>query len=293
MKLEYLHEFLSLSQTKNYSLTAEELFISTSTLSRHIILLEEELGVDLFIRGPRTVVLSKEGELFCSCAEAMIKAKETFDEAILMQRRENTTVISVGFSRPAVNYGVLNHLLSFRQIYENIDVKFCEASPTNLLHMLRKNECDFIITYKYVFHTNSEYMTHTLVNDRLAVAINRNNSLSTRKSLSMLDLRDEKFLIHDKTSPTYTKYLQMFQEAGVGTSNFIKVESAAFIMDLIAIDMGIGLVGQKRYEGHLPENVVLVPFEPETKKTLVMTYKNQPLSPINESFLNYIKSVQI
>lgn len=47
MKLNIIREFLRLCETKNYTRTAEELYISQSVLSRHIAAPEEELGVQL------------------------------------------------------------------------------------------------------------------------------------------------------------------------------------------------------------------------------------------------------
>ena len=47
MKLNIIREFLRLCETKNYTRTAEELYISQSVLSRHIAALEGEPGVQL------------------------------------------------------------------------------------------------------------------------------------------------------------------------------------------------------------------------------------------------------
>ena len=58
MELKYIREFVSLAETSNYFETAERLFITTSSLSRHIKALEEELGMPLFDRTTRKVVLN-------------------------------------------------------------------------------------------------------------------------------------------------------------------------------------------------------------------------------------------
>ena len=55
MKLNIIREFLRLCETKNYTHTAEELYISQSVLSRYITALEEELGVQL-IKNIRAVI---------------------------------------------------------------------------------------------------------------------------------------------------------------------------------------------------------------------------------------------
>lgn len=68
MTSEQFNEFYILSTTLNYSEAAQKLFISQSTLSRHIKSMEDELGVYLFSRNTRNVVLTSEGKLAVNAA---------------------------------------------------------------------------------------------------------------------------------------------------------------------------------------------------------------------------------
>ena len=72
MKTEKLYEFLVLSQTLNYSKAASALYISQSVLSRHILEMERELGVRLFIRTTHEVRLTQAGLLLAQNAESLI-----------------------------------------------------------------------------------------------------------------------------------------------------------------------------------------------------------------------------
>ena len=64
MNSEYLYEFMILAGTMNFSRAAEKLFITQSTLSRHIKELEAELGEPLFHRDSHCVELTAKGHLF-------------------------------------------------------------------------------------------------------------------------------------------------------------------------------------------------------------------------------------
>ena len=61
MKMDYLREFVVLSEELNFSSAAAKLFISQSALSRHISVLEAELGSKLLERDTRNVVLTPFG----------------------------------------------------------------------------------------------------------------------------------------------------------------------------------------------------------------------------------------
>ena len=72
MKIEYLNEFLVLARCLNYVVAADMLFLSQSTLTRHIQALEEFYGVSLFDRSTRKMTLTKEGELLIPYAKAIL-----------------------------------------------------------------------------------------------------------------------------------------------------------------------------------------------------------------------------
>ena len=69
MEIEYIKEFVVLAETENYLEAAESLFISQSTLSKHIKIIEKELDVQLFDRTTRKVHLNKYGKMFLKYAK--------------------------------------------------------------------------------------------------------------------------------------------------------------------------------------------------------------------------------
>lgn len=63
MNIEYLKEFLVLSESRNYGEAAGRLHVSQPTLSRHICAIENELGVQLLERSNCGMALTSDGEL--------------------------------------------------------------------------------------------------------------------------------------------------------------------------------------------------------------------------------------
>ena len=62
MKINHIREFLLLVSNRNFSKTAEQLYMAQSALSRHISSMEDELGVQLISRSTTTFSLTEEGE---------------------------------------------------------------------------------------------------------------------------------------------------------------------------------------------------------------------------------------
>ena len=78
MEIQYIREFVALTKCGNYMTAAEELYISQSSLSKHIMALEKELGFSLFARTTRKVQLTQHGKLFLPYAQSIIEADAEF-----------------------------------------------------------------------------------------------------------------------------------------------------------------------------------------------------------------------
>lgn len=76
LQLEY---FLSVANTLNISKSAEQLYISQSSLSQTIKRLETELGYTLFTRSGKHISLNQNGIIFLNCVE---KIKDIFENAL-------------------------------------------------------------------------------------------------------------------------------------------------------------------------------------------------------------------
>ncbi|MBM7694215.1 DNA-binding transcriptional LysR family regulator [Peribacillus deserti] len=76
MDLKWIHTFLAAARRENFRQTAEELFLSQPTISVHIKLLEKSLGLVLFERSGRRVLLTEEGRRFLPHAEAILRAHQ-------------------------------------------------------------------------------------------------------------------------------------------------------------------------------------------------------------------------
>ncbi|MHB1451186.1 MAG: LysR family transcriptional regulator [Coriobacteriia bacterium] len=68
MNFAQLQYFLAVAREGKFSTAAESSYVSQSSLSKQIKSLEEELGVDLFIRSSKGATLTPAGEVFLEFA---------------------------------------------------------------------------------------------------------------------------------------------------------------------------------------------------------------------------------
>ncbi|MEE3118839.1 MAG: LysR family transcriptional regulator, partial [Pseudomonadota bacterium] len=104
MELRHLRYFVAVAEAGNLTRAAEKLFIAQPPLTRAIKQLEEEVGVELFIRKPRGLELTTGGEYFLEQAKQVLdKVNATVDDTRRIARHRKT-LFSIGFV-PSVFYG--------------------------------------------------------------------------------------------------------------------------------------------------------------------------------------------
>lgn len=119
---ERLYEFVVLSQTLNFKKAAQQLFLTQSILSRHIMEMEKEFGLKLFIRDTRSVALTEAGKRL---AEDMKRIINECDLAV-SQLRANSKVsgtLTVGCTDSCVCMPYIMFLRRFAMEHPDIDLQ--------------------------------------------------------------------------------------------------------------------------------------------------------------------------
>lgn len=96
MEVRILRYFLAVAREENITKAAEILHITQPTLSRQLNQLEEEVGVRLFERGSRKIVLTNEGLLLCRRAEEIISLVDKTERELIVQEEVLEGTISIG-----------------------------------------------------------------------------------------------------------------------------------------------------------------------------------------------------
>ncbi len=142
IKLEQYKVFNEAASTLSFSIAARNLFISQSAISQTIRQLESELGVQLFIRHPKGVSLTKEGELlFTHIHEALsliTSAENKISNFIDLKEGELTLAAGDSFSE----YFLTPYLSKFHQLYPHVKIKVINRTSLEIKELLRDGKID-------------------------------------------------------------------------------------------------------------------------------------------------------
>jgi DNA-binding transcriptional LysR family regulator len=139
--LDLLRGFEAAARLLSFTAAASELFVTQSAVSRQVQQLEEQLGVKLFERRTRALVLTEAGELY---AREVTKALNALREATAAVRASTTPVVRVTTTVTFASLWLVPRLAQFQARHADISV---HVVADNTMRDLERNALDLAIRY--------------------------------------------------------------------------------------------------------------------------------------------------
>ncbi len=217
MKIEHLQEFLALAKTNNYSRTAEQFFISQSTLSKHIAALEAELGCDLIDHDSYGLKLTEFGRFAMDEFSAMLASYEN----VLMRADQMKNGVSgklvIGVLYYQANRWIRPIIQFFESCFPDVSVKTVSGQPDQLFDGVAEGRFDAAFLFHNTFmHPDTEKYQFTPVFQEPVIALfSPENALCDEQHKITLDqlsgqklLRNEDGNFMRQFNDDFTQYLR-------------------------------------------------------------------------------------
>jgi len=149
-----LKAFYFAAETLNFTRASELAALTQSGVSQHIAKLEDELGVSLFVRSGRRVLLSEAGKELRLYVEAYIDRLDELLESISAESRELTGLVRYAMPNACLYTPHFPLLLDKRAEFRNIELKVTICHSEKVIEMLRGGEIDFGFVTKAISGTD-------------------------------------------------------------------------------------------------------------------------------------------
>lgn len=166
MNSESIKTFIMLSKLKNFTRTAERMYVAQSTVTNRIAELESETGQKLFVRRQGGVELTDEGQLFLSYAMRINDLEESFIQEVNSAARYEKN-LRVGAINAAYESGLYPLLSRFFRENQDVALKIVLGHSADLLQMLQDHIID--VAFSYLPLKKTGYVTKKFSSDRLVL----------------------------------------------------------------------------------------------------------------------------
>jgi DNA-binding transcriptional LysR family regulator len=168
MDLRRLRTFVAVAELGTVSRAALRLRITQPALSRQISDLEEELGLRLFDRVGRRLILTAEGEQFLGDCHSALSHIDSLGERAERLRRGDSGVLKVAAPPQTIESVLLTFLPRYAERFPNVHVKLTEALGPDQSAMLERGEVHVGIRHHQ--GADRRFESHALPSDEVLAA---------------------------------------------------------------------------------------------------------------------------
>ncbi|TEB12640.1 HTH-type transcriptional regulator CynR [Pelotomaculum sp. FP] len=240
MEMHQLEYVLAVAKYNGFTRAAEEIKTSQSSLSQQISKLENELGISLFARTTRSVQLTPAGKEFLTHAKRImsevIEARRCIHEYVSFEKGH----ISVGVIPIIGHYRIPNLLSSFKNNYPRVTMSLREKQCNELLDLLRESKIDVA----FVQQDSVEPPFHFIpvATDQMVVVTSERHPFAARKSVDLLELQCENFIVPPPTSGHHVDFYNACLAAGFEPNILLTCSSVKTILGLVREELGIAVL---------------------------------------------------
>ena len=139
MKLRQLEYFCAVAEAESISAAARELHVAQPPISRQIAQLEEELGVQLFLRGSKGMALTDAGQSLYRQTQQIFQDIRRVEDSVRSVGMGMSGRIKLGAIYSAMPYA-LHYIDEYHKTYPQVELLIRLGSPQELLELLNRGE---------------------------------------------------------------------------------------------------------------------------------------------------------
>ena len=293
MELRHLRYFVAVADALNFTKAAAKLRVAQPALSRQVLDLEDEIGVDLLQRSPRGVALTAEGKLFLDEARRIL---ERTDEAVAKTRalsRGEFGELHIGYAPSPTTELLPPALAIFQRSVPHVSVRLHDLAGNELGDGLRVGRLHFAVMHR-PFGANAVGLEFELLRSYpICVAAAPGHALMKLKIVPLARLAQEKLVALRRQE--YADYHQLLARVFAPAASplvTIECDSASSLITEVESGRGVAVLPQV-FSRVFGKRLRLRPLTPEPapfEVGIVRAVKGD-VTPAGEKFCQQLRAI--
>lgn len=294
MRIQQLQYVIKIVETGSMNEAAKQLYITQPSLSNAVRNLETEMGIQIFIRNPKGITLTKDGMEFLSYARQILE-----QTALLEERYKGDNTSRELFSVSSQHYAFVVN--AFVALFNGTDMTqyelfLRETRTWEIIDDVKnfRSEIGVLFLNSYnrdvltkLFDDNSLIAT-TLFTTTPHIFVSKSNPLANRKKLSMKDLEDYPYLSYDQGLHNSFYFSEEMMSQTPHPKSIVVSDRATLFNLMIGLDgytVATGILNSK-LNG---DEIVAIPLDVDDVIDIVyIRHDKANLSKMGQKFIDYL-----
>ncbi|MDN0073367.1 HTH-type transcriptional regulator CysB [Crenobacter sp. SG2303] len=250
MKLQQLRYLVEVAkQGLNVSEAAEKLHTSQPGISKQIRLLEDELGIQVFIRnGKRVVAVSEPGKEVLRIAERILREAQNLKRVGDEFSREAEGSLTVATTHTQARYALPDTIAEFVRRYPKVRLSIKQGSPTQICEMVVAGEADLAVATEGIALYKDLAMLPCYEWNRSIVVPVGHPLLDLERTITLADIASYPIVTYDFAFAGRSKINKAFSDAGLTPNVVLTAIDTDVIKTYVTLGLGIGIIATMSYE---------------------------------------------
>ena len=288
INFELYKVFYEVANEKSISKGADKLLISQPAVTQSIKTLEAELGGQLFIRTPKGVVLTEEGQVLYNYISEGMRYFINGTNKFTSLKELNSGTISIGATTIISEEYLMPYLKDFNRLYPNISINIVNDLTDNLTKKLRNGDIDILI----ISMNNEDNIkdlditTITKLHDIFVGNINY-------KDKQIKNILNEDLLLQKYPSVTRSNFNNYLKSQDISCTPKMEVVSHSLLTSLVENSFGIGLLTKEFISNKLNKTLfeIRTDIKIPTRNLVYATKSNSLPSFTTIKFIELLKKL--
>ena len=285
MELFQARYFITVADELSFRRAAENLHVSTSSLSVQIRKLEIEIGADVFIREGHTIKLTDVGRVFLKEARQMLVQAER-SVMLARQAASGELALSIGYNTVAEFNAVPRIIPAFKKQWPNAQLTLRSLRTPEQFEALRCNELDLGFICPPV--PSDDFDIQELTREPFVVVLSAAHRLANASVISFEDLSGEPLILYSRLvdPDSFRQIEQHFAQARAAMNVVYELESSFVMINFVATGNGCSIVPAYA-AGICRDGTVCKPLGPPTIIRTLAVAKRKDSGILAESFYRF------
>lgn len=292
LELNHLVTFLSVARQGSFTQAAYELHISQPAVSGHIAALEKALGVTLFDRTGKHIILTDAGCLVQTNAKAILTRVEKLNTELTDLRNFKGGKIRIGASKIIGVYVLPKILMAFRKKFPQIELQISIHSARTIFKQIENNAFDLAIIAEGDPLYSKNVGFKTIGQDKLIVIAHPDHHLALKKNVTLEEVCCEPFIMFGHNTASAQSILRQLKRMDIHLTSTVEIDEAGAIKRAVEEGSGVAIISRSVVERELNEGrLVELSLQKWTlyRDILLLWRQDRRFSKNTEAFMRFLQ----
>lgn len=242
MEIRQIRAFVAIAETRTFTAGARQVNVTQAAISMQIRQLENEIGMPLFTRTPRRVILTQAGEILLDRARKILREHDAALAHITEMLGAEHGRLRIGTASATFATDPLPAILSeLLAKYPKAEITVVSGTSEILEQKIQSGDLD--VAFVSLPIESHNILSELLISDEIVAIAHPSHPAAKKRVISAAALASENLILGEHGGNTRRRIDKFFADEGVKPNVIMELSRQSAINQMVESNMGVGIAG--------------------------------------------------